>query len=417
MLSLSKLLRPKTDRRIEIVRGALDPETLQTIETDVIRSGDNARADMEAARNACGRAKDICNSLHSEMSERSWKGREVGQAANRIAAILQREGEGLVADVMAEVRRLVEIGDEIGGGVDRAVASLDELGGTMHVLSISTMAASEEIDGMVSRFVAGMRQNQAGDRRGEDRYPVNVQVELIGPDGQGVPTRTVDLSRGGALLAAPAGFAASNGMPLTLSFGDMGRAEAIVTGVSALGIHCRFDASPEDRPGYLRLVAAIETDYYDRIERTTEVAAEVALAIEAAVSRGELTEIRVFDDAYVASSGGLKTVAGDTLAGLIEPTLRKLLVAEAASCLLVDRNGLVVADAVAHCTAWLSHRGKILADRPGIVAARSTRPFVLQPHSALGPEPREPLREISVPVRVFGRHWGALRLILADRQA
>lgn len=418
MLSIPSFLRRKADKRIEIVRGALDPETLQTIETDVIRSGDNARADMEAARNAGVRANDLCNALHDDMTERAWKSRQVGLASERIIEILQRGGDSMVGDLMAEARKLAEVSEEISGGVNKAVARLETLSGAMHVISVTTTSATEEIDGMISRFVAGMRQNQAGDRRGEDRYPLNVQVEVIDGNGRGYTTRTVDVSRGGALVATPNGFVASPGMPLTLSFADVGRAEAIVTGISPLGVHCRFDAPMEERAGFIRLVASVETDYYERIDRATNVAAEAAAKIESAVSRGELSELKVFDDAYTTGEGGLRTESGAFISELLAPILDSLLTdPETVTCLLVDRNGLVVSDAIAPCRAWTSYRGKILADRPGIVAARSSRPFVLQAHSAMGPEPRDPLREISVPLRIYARHWGALRLILSDRRA
>lgn len=414
-------LRPKPSRNIEIPRGSIEPETVVAIERDVLRAGDSARADMNAAQAAAARGKEMACSIQEDMIAKAAKARLVATSADRIADALGRMGrrEKAMADtILREVSVLTGLADEIASGTNRTVASLEGLVGTLHVICVSTNAASEEIDGLSARFVAGMRQNMAGDRRNEERYPVRVQVEVIEASGRpSFSTHTVDLSLSGALIGSPDGFAIAPGTPITLSFADVGRVEAIVTATSPLGIHCRYPEPAETRAAYAAMIDGLEADYFERIGKATMASNDVAHLIETAVSRSELDEASVFDDAYESVAPGLYGLArGKAMADLLAPALKPLVSPGegAVACMVVDRNGFVLADDIAPCKSWEPLAGRILADRPGIVAARSTRPFVLQAHSVLGPEPRRPLREIAVPLRIFGRHWGALRVVFAD---
>jgi methyl-accepting chemotaxis protein len=90
-------------------------------------------------------------------------------------------------------------------------------------------------------------------------------------------------------------------------------------------------------------------------------------------------------------------------------------------CIPVDRNGyapvhnrLYSEPQRPHDPNWntLHARNKrIFDDRAGITAARSARPFVVQSYARDMGGPTPVLtREVDVPLRPFGRHWGAIRL-------
>ena len=46
-------------------------------------------------------------------------------------------------------------------------------------------------------------------------------------------------------------------------------------------------------------------------------------------------------------------------------------------------------------------------DRTGLAAARNTNPYLLQKYSR---DTGEQLADLSVPIKVQGKHWGALRV-------
>jgi methyl-accepting chemotaxis protein len=57
-----------------------------------------------------------------------------------------------------------------------------------------------------------------------------------------------------------------------------------------------------------------------------------------------------------------------------------------------------------------SRNRRIFDDRAGLAAARNTRPYLIQSYPRdMGTGTAIMLREIDVPIRVFGRHWGAFR--------
>ncbi len=58
-----------------------------------------------------------------------------------------------------------------------------------------------------------------------------------------------------------------------------------------------------------------------------------------------------------------------------------------------------------------SRNRRVFADRAGLAAARSTRPFLLQAYRRdMGGGQFVRLKEADAPITIKGRHWGALRL-------
>ncbi len=91
-----------------------------------------------------------------------------------------------------------------------------------------------------------------------------------------------------------------------------------------------------------------------------------------------------------------------------------------ASCVAVDRNGYLPthnrryshpqgADPV--WNAAHSRNRRIFDDRAGLAAARNQKPFLLQTYRRdMGGGHFTTIKEVAVPIRVRGRHWGAVRL-------
>lgn len=50
---------------------------------------------------------------------------------------------------------------------------------------------------------------------------------------------------------------------------------------------------------------------------------------------------------------------------------------------------------------------RLFNDRTGLAAARNTKPYLLQKYSR---DTGEQLADLSVPIRILGKHWGALRI-------
>src|SRR6056297_973320 len=281
---------------------------------------------------------------------------------------------------------------------------------------------------LTDRFVAVIRQSEIGDRRRHDRYPV--ELEVSGQiDGHPVTSRSIDISRGGMLLdASGAGNGIVPGSEARLAIGGIGTVRAHVVGVSRMGLHCAFDdEDPAIRAAIEAKLAGIAGEYRPLVARAQAIAQEVAQAIEGLVGTGSLSREDAFDTRYVPlpatdpqqyETAFTQSFEG-VLPAIIEPPLSED--KRLTFCLAIDRNGYIPVhnrsfsqpqrpdDPVwnaAHC-----RNKRIFDDRAGITAARSTRDFVVQAYARdMGGGKVVMMREVDAPIRIFGRHWGGLRM-------
>ncbi len=155
------------------------------------------------------------------------------------------------------------------------------------------------------------------------------------------------------------------------------------------------------------------------IEQVTD---ELQRRLEQALSRGELSESDLFDEEY-RPVAGTQPQKYDTrfttwFKREIQPIEDRYLALSDryVYVLLVDRNGYAAAhnsqfdqpltgDAQRDLTGNRSRR--LFNDPVGLASARNTRDFLLQVYAR---DTGEIMRELSRPVRVGGRHWGAVRL-------
>lgn len=152
-----------------------------------------------------------------------------------------------------------------------------------------------------------------------------------------------------------------------------------------------------------------------------QVAAELEVRLQLALDRNELTLEDLYDEDYQAVPGTqpqkYRTRFTDWVKREIQPVEDRYLALSDTYkyVLLVDRNGY----AAAHNTIYdhpltgdpardlIGNRSMRLFNDPvGIASAKNTQDFLLQVYSR---DTGEILRELSRPVRLAGRHWGAVR--------
>jgi methyl-accepting chemotaxis protein len=271
-----------------------------------------------------------------------------------------------------------------------------------------------------------MRQNEIGDRRGFDRFPTELRANVRLRD-RSLPTKTIDLSSGGVLLARPEGSALAAGLLVELDIERLGTVPARIVGLSAMGIHAAFqNLAPEMQVRLKHLAAATEAEYRPLITAAQNAARQVEFVLEQAVTDGRLTRDQVFETNYRPIAGSdpqqyetsyLKAFE-DLLPAIQEP----LLVSDNSMvfCVAIDRNGYIPVHNRKYAQpqrpgdpVWNmanARNRRIFDDRAGITAARSTRPFVVQSYARdMGGGVMVMMREVDAPIRLFGRHWGGFR--------
>ena len=277
-----------------------------------------------------------------------------------------------------------------------------------------------------TRFVIFLRQTIIGDRRRHDRLPCELSVTMHSPRGD-VRTKTIDLSEGGMLLRASETESASVGATMPMTIESIGDARVAIVNRSPLGLHAKFlDLDSGAEAALHARLQAIREENREFVELALRGASQISAAIEDLVARRVLSAADVFDNTYVPIEGTnpaqFRTRFLDAfdkvLPGIQEPLAasdRRM-----AFCAAVDRNGYLPVHNLIYSqpqrpgdVAWNtanSRNRRIFDDRAGLAAARNVRPYLIQSYPRdMGNGNIIMMREIDVPIRVLGRHWGALR--------
>lgn len=340
-------------------------------------------------------------------------------ATVRSAADAQAE---TVARIVGEARQasdLVSTVSDGAEGVSLATLKVDER--TRGVEQAAAHAATQA-ENLGRRFTAVIRQSELGDRRRHDRFPVELPVRLPG----GGRAHTVDLSAGGMLVSAPDSFRPGLGADLALDVEGIGLVPCRVAGISHMGVHCAFEAAPQDVATRLAArLGEIEAGYRPLILRAQDVAGRIAALMTGELDAGRLSEAELFDVDYRPIEGTdpqqYDTASVAPLRRLLSPMLEAELATDAAMlfCIVTDRNGFLPVHnlKVSHPQrpgdpVWNDancRNQRIFDDRTGIIAARSTRPATVQAYRRAVGAQAIMVREVDAPIRIRDRHWGAAR--------
>ena len=291
----------------------------------------------------------------------------------------------------------------------------------------ATAKGASRAEGMLRRFIPTLRHSSFADRRQHDRFPVEhcAKARLGTVD---FVSRTIDLGRGGVLLARPDDPALVPGLYGTIEIADLPPMPCRMAATSELGLHMAFDHQLQDQIRLLDgLIDTIETGYRPLIDRAQAFAADVATVIAQALADKLLNEADLFDVDYIAVPDTDPQQYANRALAVLEAILPPLM-ARALSCdprllftVPIDRNGFIPVHNTAYALpqrrddpVWnASHarNKRIFDDRAGIAAARSVRPFLVQSYPRdMGGGVTEMVREVDAPLRINGRHWGGVRM-------
>jgi methyl-accepting chemotaxis protein len=290
--------------------------------------------------------------------------------------------------------------------------------------------ASQEVVELMSelktRFVILLRQTEIGDRRTDDRLPCELDVTLSHPSGA-AQGRSFDISEGGLLVKFVDAARFAVGSIVQISIAGIGRAEVRIANHSSRGLHLAFKSlSTETRNALTATLAAIRASNKEFVERAIEAAAEVAAAFENAISTGKISFDDLFDNNYIPIEGTNPVQYRTRFLDLMEKILPPILYPRTETdkrtvlCVAIDRNGYIPVHRPHHSqpqrpgeVEWNAvhcRNRRIYNDPKRLAAARNTRPYLIQQYSREYDDKKQILRPIAAPVRVFGKHWGAVRV-------
>ncbi len=339
------------------------------------------------------------------------------------AAVQQTTTTNDIARNAGESSRFVTTVADGAAEIEMAAAEASGHGDAVDHSSRATVELASELR---TRFVILLRQTEIGDRRRHDRLPCELAVTLH-PPGNNIRGQTIDLSEDGMLVQSNQGDRLAIGASVEATITGIGSARVRVANRSVRGLHLQFThPEPAVRAALDAKLTAIRDENKEFIERSIEVAREVSTAFENAISTDKITFEALFDNNYIPIEGTNPIQYRTRFLDLLEKILPGIQNPQMDTdermilCIAIDRNGYIPVHRSLHSqpqrpgdVEWnAAHcRNRRIHDDPTrLGAARNTRPYLIQQYSREYEGKNQVLRTISSPIRVFGKHWGALRM-------
>ncbi|MDU6669109.1 MAG: methyl-accepting chemotaxis protein, partial [Bradyrhizobium sp.] len=277
-----------------------------------------------------------------------------------------------------------------------------------------------------ARCAVLLRQGNRVARSGNERLPCHLSLEIkSGARSLSVPV--YEISNDGMLITGPE----ASRLPVNERFDavleDVGPCRLRVTEQVKAGAQARFDApNAELREKIEDKLWALHEENNEFVARAMEAGTELNRIFENAVKNGEITLEDMFDTNYVEIAGTNpqqhRSRILDWADRALPPFQEAFLAKDArmAFCVAIDRNGYLPVHNriyshpqrpgdVAFNTANSRNR-RIFNDAAGLAAGRNQRPYLIQSYARdMGNGNTVMMREIDVPIRVRGRHWGGFR--------
>ncbi|AVT79986.1 methyl-accepting chemotaxis protein [Rhodopseudomonas palustris] len=264
------------------------------------------------------------------------------------------------------------------------------------------------------------------DARRREKLPCHLQIEIETPRGK-ISAPVYEISMDGVLISGPAVTGLATGQQLSAELQDIGRCRIRIAEQGKAGALARFvapDAGLQER--IEDRLWAIRDENTEFVTRAIEAGHELARIFERGIASGAVTLEQMFDENYIEIPGTdpkqYRTQYLDWADGAL-PSFQEAFLAKdprMAFCVMIDRNGYLPVHNklysqpqrpgdVAFNTANARNR-RIFNDPAGLAAGRNTRSFLIQSYARdMGGGQTVMMREIDVPVRVRGRHWGGFR--------
>jgi methyl-accepting chemotaxis protein len=277
-----------------------------------------------------------------------------------------------------------------------------------------------------SRCAVLLRQGDREDRRKRERLPCNLKLEIQTTRGL-ITAAVYEISMEGILIVGPDAERLPLNQSLKATLDGVGACRIRLSGHSKAGAQARFEAPDgalsekiEDR------LWSIHDENTEFVTRAMEAGTALTKIFEDAVASGAIPVEDMFDENYVEIPGTNPLQHRTRILGWADAALPPFQEAFLARdprmvfCAMIDRNGyLPVHNKVyshpqrAGDVVWNtanSRNRRIFNDAAGLAAGRNLRSYLIQSYARdMGNGNTIMMREIDVPIRVNGRHWGGFR--------
>lgn len=317
---------------------------------------------------------------------------------------------------------IISVGDSA-AEIDHATKQAEAHGESVATAGKAVTAFAQKLK---SRCAVLLRQGQREDRRKNERLPCSLKIEI--QTGRGLITAPVyEIALEGLLIGGPDAERLPRNESLSATLRDVGACKLRIAECSKAGAQARFEApNAALREKIEDKMWSIHDENTEFVTRAMEAGTALTRIFEQGVADRAISIEDMFDTDYVEIPGSNpvqhRTKILDWADRALPPFQEAFLAKDPRTvfCVMIDRNGYLPVHNkiyshpqrpgdVAFNTASSRNR-RIFNDPAGLAAGRNQRAYLIQSYARdMGNGITVMMREIDVPIRVQGRHWGGFR--------
>jgi len=277
-----------------------------------------------------------------------------------------------------------------------------------------------------SRCAVLLRQGERQGSRKQEKMPCSLQIEIQTPRGR-IAAPVYEISIEGVLISGPDAEKLPQNQSFDATLPDIGACKIRIGERSKAGTQAQFERPNADlREAIEDKLWAIHDENTEFVTRAMEAGVALTKIFEQGVASGAISIEDMFDTDYVEIQGSNpvqhRTKILDWADRALPPFQEAFLAKDKrmAFCAMIDTNGYLPVHNKIYShpqrpgdVAWNtanSRNRRIFNDPAGLAAGRNLRAYLVQSYARdMGNGNMVMMREIDVPIRVKGRHWGGFR--------
>lgn len=348
--------------------------------------------------------------------------RPVFENVNGAVAEQNETTSEMAANAASASHFIVSVGDSA-AEIDSATKQAEEHGESVAKAGNAVTMFAQKLK---SRCAVLLRQGELEDLRKHERLPCHLKIEI--QTTRGVVTAPVyEISMEGILIGGPDAERLPPKQSLQATLEGVGACRIRVQEHSKAGAQAQFDAPNAELAEKIEdRLWSIRDENTEFVTRALEAGAALTKIFEDAVRSGAISIEDMFDTDYMEIPGSNPVQYRSKILGWADRALPPFQEAfrardsRMAFAAMIDRNGYLPVHNKVYShpqrpgdVAWNtanSRNRRIFNDAAGLAAGRNTRSYLIQSYARdMGDGKTIMMREIDVPIRVNGRHWGGFR--------
>ena len=335
----------------------------------------------------------------------------------------QNKTSGEMSDNVASASHFIASVGESASEIDVAAKAAECHGESMASAGKAVTAFAEKLK---ARSAVLLKQKESEERRRHEKLPCHLKIEIEGARGR-LSAPVYEISRQALLISGPNAATLPLRQSLQAQLENVGAVRIRIDEQTRGGALARFEALSADLLDKIEdQLWAIREENIEFVTRAMEAGATLNKVFEDAVAAGSVKLSDLFDEDYVEIAGSNpvqhRTRFLDWAERTLPPFQEGFLAKDKrmAFCACVDRNGYLPVHNRIYSqpqrpgdVTWNtanSRNRRIFNDPAGLAAGRNERSYLIQSYARdMGGGNTVMMREIDVPIKVRGRHWGGFR--------